>query len=73
MITTGYMGVCPFCKEKIIGRGDYISHLIRETNKAIEAINEAAIDFLSEGYKIVGIKSPGRKNYHLELKKSQEK
>nr|DAI49901.1 MAG TPA: adenylate kinase [Caudoviricetes sp.] len=72
MITTEYMGICPFCKEKIIGRGDYISHLIRETNKAIEAINEAAKDFLTEGYKIVGIKSPGHKNYHLELKKAQE-
>lgn len=71
MIKMEYVGICPFCKERIIGRGDYISHLIIDANKAIEAINEAAKDLQTEEYKIVGVKPSGNKLWRLELKKMQ--
>lgn len=60
MLKMEHIGYCPFCDKQIIGKDNYASHLIEESEKAIGALNEAMSDLNKSGreeYQIVSIKS----------------
>lgn len=60
MFKMEHIGYCPFCNKQIIGKDNYASHLIEESEKAIGALNEAMSDLKKAGreeYQIVSIKS----------------
>lgn len=44
MFKMEHIGYCPFCDKQIIGKDNYVSHLIEESEKAIGALNEAMSD-----------------------------
>lgn len=60
MFKMEHIGYCPFCNKQIIGKDNYASHLIEESERAIGALNEAMSDLKKAGreeYQIVSIKS----------------
>ena len=72
MFKMEYIGYCPFCDKQIIGKDNYASHLIEESEKAIRALNEAMSDLKKAGreeYQIVNLKSIVNGNHHLALEK----
>ena len=67
-----HIGDCPFCNKQIIGKDNYASHLIEESEKAIGALNEAMSDLKKAGreeYQIVNLKSIVNGNHYLALEK----
>ena len=72
MFKMEYIGYCPFCDKQIIGKDNYASHLIEESEKAIRALNEAMSDLKKAGreeYQIVNLKSIVNGNHYLALEK----
>ena len=72
MFKMEYIGYCPFCDKQIIGKDNYVSHLIEESERAIGALNEAMSDLKKAGreeYQIVNLKSIVNGNYYLTLQK----
>ena len=60
MFKMEHIGYCPFCDKQIIGKDNYASHLIEESERAIGALKEAMSDLNKSGreeYQIVSIKS----------------
>lgn len=72
MFKMEHIGYCPFCNKQIIGKDNYASHLIEESERAVGALNEAMSDLKKagrEGYQIVSIKSIVNGNHYLALEK----
>ena len=75
MLEMEHIGYCPFCNKQIIGKDNYASHLIEESERAIGALNEAMSDLNKSGreeYQIVSIKSIMSGKSFLALEKRND-